>query len=412
MKTIWIVYPYGGIIGEKFLEARHIRFGRMLAENGYRVIFWTANFSHTFKTVRSRGWKKIKVADNFYIQLVPSVPYEKNISIGRVRFEMKFSRSLAHAWKKSRQPDLILTAGTGLVTAFYPVWPYVRDKDIPVIYDIMDIHLFNSYMEQHHRLLSPAAKLLTHNIEKREKPFFKNVSAVCGLGKNQIEIAKQLVKKEKQKDVPSCLVYNGIDVKAFRNNMDKPVTLPLPAKDEGWTWCVYAGSLGPSYDIPTILNCADRIHENGEKIRFIIAGAGPQAELVREASARNDRIIYLGALDPSDLPALYSRCDIGMCTYAAYSTVDMPDKFYDYTSAGLAVINSLQGEIRDYVVENQVGLQYQAEDPGSLYDNILKVRGSIETYQQNAYDIAERFDINIMLKSLLEMINGLMCARD
>ena len=57
MKTIWIVYPYGDIIGEKFLEARHIRFGRKLAEKGYKVIYWTSNFSHTFKRVRSEGWR-------------------------------------------------------------------------------------------------------------------------------------------------------------------------------------------------------------------------------------------------------------------------------------------------------------------------------------------------------------------
>ena len=171
MKTIWIIYPYGDIIGEKFMEARHIRFGRMLSKNGYRVIYWTSNFSHAFKKLRSKGWKTIKVCDNFDIKLVPSTPYKKNISIRRALFELNYSRTLSKAIYKAKKPDLILTAGTGLMTAFYPVWPYIKDNRVPVIYDIMDVHLFNSYMGQHHKLLVPFARLLTKFIEHREEPF-------------------------------------------------------------------------------------------------------------------------------------------------------------------------------------------------------------------------------------------------
>ena len=77
------------------------------------------------------------------------------------------------------------------MTAFYPVWPYIKDNDVPTIYDIMDVHLFNSYMEQHHKALVPFAKVLTNNIVRREKPFYQHINAVCGLGINQVEIAKR-----------------------------------------------------------------------------------------------------------------------------------------------------------------------------------------------------------------------------
>lgn len=405
MKTIWIVYPYGGIVGEKFLEARHIRFGRKLAENGYKVIYWTANFSHTFKKKRSNGWKTVPVCKNFCIKLVPSGSYKKNISIGRAKFEIKYSKSLAEGFKRQRKPDLILTAGTGLMTAFYPVWPYAKDNQIPVIYDIMDVHLFNSYMEQHHKVLLPIARLLTHNIEKRERPFYKYVNAVCGLGKNQVEIAK---KRTGKTDIPTVLVYNSIVVEEFRRKMNSQCEVKLPEKLEGEVWCVYAGSLGPSYDIETLLQCAERVRDNDEKVQFIIAGAGPQQELVEEMSKQNDRITYLGSVDPEWLPAIYKKCDIGLSTYASYSTVDMPDKFYDYTAAGLAIVNSLQGEIKNYVKE--AGVQYKAEDSTSLYNAIKRCCENLDSFKQASWHLAERFDFNKQMEPLLELINEILGA--
>lgn len=400
MKTIWIVYPYGEIMGEKYLEARHIRFGRMLAKNGYKVIFWTANFSHGFKKMRSDGWKEINVCDNFDIELVPSSAYKNNISLGRIRFEINYSRSLAKAFEERKAPDLIITAGTGLITAFYPVWPYFKKHAVPTIYDIMDVHLFNSYMEQHHKILLPLAKLLSNNIEKREKSFYENVSAICGLGRNQVDIA---IKRTGRPDIPACLIYNSIDVSEFRKKMEYPCQIDFPEKKDGNIWCVYAGSLGPSYDIEAILACAE---ESDDCFHYIIAGIGPKAKMVEEAAKRNSRITFLGAVDPAWLPSIYQKCDIGLCTYASYSTVDMPDKFYDYVAAGLAVVNSLQGEIKEYV--QNVGMQYQAEDSRSLYMAIKKISGNLAEYKNESWKLAERFDWNNQMKTLQDMINAIL----
>ena len=403
MKTIWIIYPYGAIAGENFLEARHIRFGKMLASNGYKVIFWTSNFSHGLKKFRSDGWKTVNVCKNFDIELVPTNSYKSNISIGRVLYEVNFSRNLAKRFSIINKPDLIITAGTGLVTAFYPIGDYVKKNHVPVIYDIMDVHLFTGYMEQHHNKLVPFAKLLTKNIEKREQSFYENVSAVCGLGRNQLMIAK---KRTGKPDIPTCLVYNGIVVSEFRKKMELPCQANLPTKKEDEVWCVYAGSLGPSYDIGSVLACADMAKHNSDKIRFVIAGVGPQGNLVEAASKENSQITYLGSVDPNWLPAIYKKCDIGLCTYASYSTVDMPDKFYDYAAAGLGIVNSLQGEIKEYV--KKAGVQYEAENSDSLYEAIKKTIAHLKDYRNASYKLANKFDLNEQMKPLLQMVNSLI----
>ena len=407
MKKIWIIYPYGEIIGEKYLEARHIRFGRILAENGYRVVFWTANFSHVFKKRRSESWKRINVCENFDIQLVPTGDYRSNISLKRAGFEMQYARALSYAFKKLKKPDLIITAGTGLLSAFRPVWPYMKESNVPVIYDIMDIHLFEGYMRQHMKPLAPAARLATRALERREAPFYHAVSGVCGLGKNQLEIA---VKRTGNPEIPRCLVYNGIDINHFREQMELPLSVELPEKEKDWIWCAYAGSLGPSYDISSLIEAAERIRKEEKKIRFIVAGAGPQEDQLREAAAKNDRLVFLGSVKPEELPAIYRQCDIGLCPYAAYSTVDMPDKFYDYCAAGLAVVNSLSGEISGYIKDRNAGIQYQAENADSLYDAVIRLSDEslLKRCQESAYQLAEQFDLRNLMKPLLAMIHDII----
>lgn len=187
--------------------------------------------------------------------------------------------------------------------------------------------------------------------------------------------------------------------------MELPCKVKLPKKQDDEIWCVYAGSLGPSYDIEPLLACTEKAKMEN-RIKFIIAGARPQEKLVKEASKKNDKIIYLGSVDPDWLTAIYKKSDIGLCTYASYSTVDMPDKFYDYIAAGLAIVNSLQGEIKEYVAEADV--QYTAENSENLYEAIKKAILDLEKYKAASYKLAEKFDLNNQMKPLLELINKLV----
>lgn len=406
MMTIWFIYPYGPIVDEKMLDFRYVRFGKVLAEKGYRVVWWTTNYSHGLKQRRCKGWKTIEVCTNFTIELVPVPSYKKNISIRRVFFELFFAKKLGTKFKKVHKPDLIMTSGTGLFSAFRPVWPYMKKKNVPVIYDIMDVHLVNAYMTLHHKLISPGVKLITWIASLLERKFYNSVSGVCALGRNQLEIA---LDRTGNRDVPSCLVYNGIYVDEFRKNMINTCLEIVPKKEPGWIYCIFAGALGPSYDIETVIKCAQISENNNDKIKFLIAGSGPQAIMLENAAKQTDRVVFLGQLAPKDLIPIYGKCDVGLCTYAAYSTVDMPDKFYDYCAGGMAIVNSLQGEVKEHVLKNSLGYQYVAGDAESLYECISKFKNkdNLNNCKKNAYSIGEQFDMKNFIIPLVNMIDEL-----
>ena len=144
----------------------------------------------------------------------------------------------------------------------------------------------------------------------------------------------------------------------------------------------------------------------GKAVAFLIAGSGPQEEIVKRIATENSHVIYLGILKPEELAPVYRYSDIGLCTYADYSTVDMPDKFYDYTAAGLGIVNSLQGEVKDYV--KNTGGQYEAENSESLYAAIKKTITRLKEYKDASYKLANRFDLHEQMKPLLQMVNNLI----
>ncbi len=406
MKTIWFIYPYGPLPEEKTLDVRYIRFSKVLSNMGYKCTWWTANFSHGLKKRRSEGWKTISVNENISIELVPTCSYKKNISICRVIFELMFASNLGKKIREREKPDIIMTSGTGLFTAFRPCWPYMKEMDVPVIFDIMDVHMINSYMAEHHKIIAPFVKMITNIVHRREKVFYENIAGVTGLGRGQLEIAK---KRVGNREIPSCLVYNGIYVDEFRKKLKQPCSLMLPTKKSEEVWCVYAGALGPSYDIDTIIKCAQLCKERSKNIKFIIAGGGHFAELIKNEENENPNVVFLGRLSPEQLIPVYQHCDIGLCTYASYSTVDMPDKFYDYCAAGLAIINSLQGEVKDQINKRKLGLQYKAGNPLSLYESIEKLSDYylLRECKSNAYASGEVFDLKNQMIPLVKMIDQL-----
>ncbi|KZE38890.1 hypothetical protein AV656_08295 [Bhargavaea cecembensis] len=409
MKTVWLVNPYGPIEGEDWRTYSFNQFGRYLSNRNFKVIWWTANFAHHFKNYRSNGWKDIQVNENFIIRLVPTSSYKKNISIGRFKKDIVFAKNSYKKFKESERPDIIVSADNPL-TMNYPTFKYAADHNIPVVYDQMD--LWPEFIEKvAGKNTRKVLKILFRPVYRQRKKNYQQLAGVVALGSNYlkkaIEIEPTLIKK------PQALIYNGIDVNKFREKLNNQIdikNLPLH-KEENEVWCVFAGTLGPSYDVETIIECAKIFNQNeNNNIRFIVAGSGPLEGKVKEASKKLDNFCYIGKLLPEDLIPVYGKCDIGLSTYSANSNVDMPDKFYDYTAAGLAVVNSLQGEVREHIERKNAGINYAAGNIESFYNSIQHVseKEKLALLKKNSYQMAIEFDENKQNRKLLEVINKVL----
>jgi glycosyltransferase involved in cell wall biosynthesis len=370
--TIWLLCAYGPIPGEHWRDHRYTIIGKALSAAGHDVIWWTANFSHHFKRFRSSNWEDRKVGERFCIRLVPTSGYSRNISFGRLRYELLFAwRTYRRALDESR-PDCIMVTDPPQVVGRISIWLARRFK-CPVVFDAMDLwpELFSLALPAGLRVLAPVLFSPLYLLRRRN---YVHAAAVVSLCETYRRVVLRHIPAPRH--VTSMTIFNGIDVAQFRESMQRLAQVPgLPLKGTGEVWAIYAGSLGVNYDLLTLMEAAAMLEQHGASMRIVVAGEGPLAvalkAFIRDRSLRN--LTYLGSLSPDDLALVYKQCDVGICPYGPLSNVAMPDKAYDYMAAGLPLVNSLKGELADYIQTQRIGLPYRAGDPSSLTDSLERI---------------------------------------
>ncbi|MDV3752648.1 glycosyltransferase family 4 protein [Elizabethkingia anophelis] len=411
--NIILINPYGPIPipEEKWREYRFTIIGNYLSSLGHNVIWYTSSFSHHFKKQRSAGWKDISINDNFKIRLVPTPGYDKNISFGRFFRDLIFSYKV-YNFHFDEKPDLIFYSESPLSFG-YAGYKLARKLSVPVIYDQMDLWpelIINSFPKKMRKFFN----ICFYPVFRNRKKVYSDLDGFMSLAQPYMDIPMNIVPSLKNK--PNVVIYNGIDVSEFRenNNPDPELLKKLPLKKEGELWYTFAGTLGPSYDILNLLNVAKKVINNkNNSIKFLIAGDGPLKKEVQEFIAENgsETVLYLGKLKPESLSFLYSKSDVGLSIYTEISNVEMPDKFYDYTAAGLPVINSLKGEVGSIVEKERVGLNYIPDNTDSLFNSIIKLHNDEfkrKEYAENSYKIGSVFDKNHQIKKIDLFIDQVM----
>lgn len=410
MKTVWLINPYGPIEGENWRDYSFNQFGKYLSSNGYKVVWWTSNFAHHFKKYRSNGWEDIVINNDYIIRLVPTIKYNKNFSFKRFLRDIDFGIKIRKNAKKHNLPDIIIEYANPLNFGV-PTYRLWKKNHIPYIINQMDIWP-EFVLNQTSSIFKPMLRLLLIPIYKIRKKVYNNSQGLIALGSNYLNFATGIMKN---KNKPSALIYNGVDVFKFRENMKNSLTPELlrilPKKDKDEIWFVFAGTFGPSYDILALIEAANCAKSENLKVKFLLAGSGPLVENVELVMKSNETIIYLGSLLPHQLAPIYNLCDVGLATYSSKSNVDMPDKFYDYTASGLAILNSLTGEVKDFIEEKKCGLNYKASNSKDLF-NKIKVFISdgllLDEFKINSWELGDFFDLNNQNKHLIKVIEQVL----
>jgi glycosyltransferase involved in cell wall biosynthesis len=142
-------------------------------------------------------------------------------------------------------------------------------------------------------------------------------------------------------------------------------TSPEPVAIE----CVYAGTLESGQDLDVLAGAARLLSATGVKATIHVAGTGAgEASLARAADAIGGscRLQVHGLLPRQAYVNLLSRCDVGLVCVKPESLVAVPYKACDFAAAGLAIVNSLPGELQRLIDEHAAGVAYTAGDAASL----------------------------------------------
>jgi glycosyltransferase involved in cell wall biosynthesis len=383
--SIWLVNPFDDVPGEGLPAMRYWSLARVLAQRGHDVTWWSANWSHRRKTVRTAPLGVLE-DEGFAVRLVAVRPYENNVSLARLASHRDFGRNferLAHETVASGQlerPDLIVASLPPLESPEAAVRIAGR-LDAALVIDVQDL-----WPETFERLVpGPAflrrllAPFFLRSMRERRRAVLAAADAVSATCRTHLEA----VGPEIRPDAPRHVCYLGSYLQEFP---EPPRVLdavpaagasgqpPVPPPLE----CVYAGSLEAGQDLDALVAATRQLSADRVAATIHVAGTGSLKPMLCRAAGSLPgpcRIEVHGLLARADYVALLARCDVGLVLVKPESHVALPNKACDYAAAGLAIVNSLPGELARLVDEHAAGLTYAAGDGASLARVITSLAG-------------------------------------
>jgi len=169
----------------------------------------------------------------------------------------------------------------------------------------------------------------------------------------------------------------------------------------------YVGSFGKSYELDLVVKVARQLLRNGEsRVHFVLAGDGEQyVKLIGEDCPAN--VTLTGWLNQGEIATLLQHSSIGLVPCRSVAGT-LPNKVFDYLSAGVPIISSLEGEMQRLIAEQNLGFSYPAGSAQGLLQRVqclasdkslreLQAQNAREAYRRlyNADAIYESFATHI-----------------
>lgn len=401
---IWLITIFEQTPVDKVFSTRFVSIANEAVKRGHQVSFFGSTFKHNTKTQRFEQTTEIEEDENYRLIFVKSETYSQNISLKRLMAHNKFSKELLKVLKKRQEmPDVILMAFPP-ISLSYKVSKWANEKNIPLIIDIIDPWP-DSFKTAVPKSVRSLFDLSIKGLGAKVANSFKNATHVTAISKQYLEWAEKLAEKK----LETTCFYPASNFEFKQNQINR---IPEKSK-EGFNELVviYAGSLASSYDITCILKAADMLEKKyGDKIKFKIAGAGPQEKLINSYISEHSNLEFFGLLAKDDLTKQYFLSHLGLTQHIKGATQSVTYKLFDLLSAGLPILNSLESEMKEIIVDEKVGLHNDPGNARQLVENIemfYKNPNLIKEFRENGFRLTkEKGDTKIVYKNFVDLLEA------
>lgn len=375
-----------------------------LAKAGYRVDLITSAFQHWDKAQRDISNPMYR-KNEFNIVFIDAPNYSKNITPARVHNHTVVTRRLAAHFRSQGDYDLVLAKVPPNDMALACA-KYAEAAGIPFVVDVNDLWPEAMRMVFDVPVLS---SMLFHGFKRDAEEVYARTAAAIGTSD---EYAMR-PSKHMAHPIPHITVYVGNDVAAF--DAEAEANASIAQKPEGEFWVTYAGTIGTSYDIRTMVRAADHLKRCGhEDVRMMILGDGPLAAELRQLAAQlGCNCTFLGYRPHEEMAAYLAKSDILVNSFVKKAPQSIVSKIGDYLAAGKPMINTLANEeFTQKVTHDGFGVNVASEDPDALAGAILELQARPELREQMgkaARRIAEeQFDRPRSYQRIVELVDELL----
>lgn len=290
-------------------------------------------------------------------------PSHDRSSLRRVLTYSSFMASAAcFGLPRTRRPDIVYyfdnLPTTGLLASFI-----ARIRGASLVQHIADLWP-DSVLESGFAGAGAAGRLATwglghwmHHLYRRAdgisvlSPGFKRILLERGVPEAKVEV-----------------VYNWADEDLFFPATRDPSLCRELGLGDGLN-VVYAGNLGRLQALDTVLAAAELLRDDA-RIRFVIAGSGPDEPRLRDLAARSNlpNVRFIGRLPLDRMNALNSCADVLLVHLKdrPISRATIPSKTQVALASARPVLMGVRGDAATLIEDARAGLTFEPEDASGL----------------------------------------------
>jgi glycosyltransferase involved in cell wall biosynthesis len=335
-KTIWIISKYASSAVYGF-ESRLFALAREFGKSGRTPVIISSDSNHLASFPRFKERYTREVLGGCETWWIRTLRYGKTVSVRRVLSWLDFELKLLLMPKKRLpKPDIIIVSSLSLLTILNGVWLRRRYR-CTLIFEIRDIWPLTLVEEGGFSNSNPLVKLLAWV----ERYGYRRSDLVIGTMPN---LAAHVAAVAGQ-DIPCECVPFGFDPSAFETQEPLPPGYPVEQIPEGRFVIGYAGSIGLTNAMDTIVDCARALAAD-ERFFFVFLGSGDLRDRYIEETRDLDNVVFLPKVKRTQVQAVLRRCDL-----LYFAVHDSPvwefgmslNKLIDYLMAAKPVLASYSG---------------------------------------------------------------------
>jgi len=369
----------------------------LLANNNFDTELITSDFSHNKKIKREKINSK---SYNYKITFISEPQYSNNVSFKRFYSHYKMGKNLKKYLDKRKKPDIIYCAVPSLDVAKVAA-NYAKKNNVKFIIDIQDLWPEAFEMIFKIPIISP---IIFFPFRKKANYIYNSADKIVSVSDSYTMRAL----KNNNKCEKSSSIYIGTDLSEFDKMAEINKYLEKPDNE---IWIAYAGTLGNSYDLISIIDALNILNLQGIlNIKFIVMGDGPlKSKFENYAKIKKVNANFVGRLTYGEMVGLLKACDIAVNPIKKNSAASIINKHGDYAAAGLPVLNTQESqEYRNLIEEYEAGINCINNDAKDISSKILKLYNDKKlrsTMGRNSRRLAEeKFDRKVSYLKILEML--------
>jgi glycosyltransferase involved in cell wall biosynthesis len=407
------------IAGETRGYTRYWSLANMAAQAGFEVDLITSRFQHWDKAHRDLDALDLSACP-FNLVFIDEPGYARNLSLQRIRSHRHAARNLRR-FLQSAKPYRLIYAEIPPNDVALSSARFAAEQGIPFIVDVNDLWPEAMRMVFDVPVISD---LLLYPFARDAREVYRRASAVVGTSDEYA--ARPFADRpadcppnrspNRPPNIEALTVYVGNELDEFDAGAAAAASYAAALRDSQTFWVTYAGTLGASYDIATMIRAAALLAQRGLRdIETLILGDGPNRASLEELARTLAAPVRFGGYTPyAEMAACLKASDILVNSLVRKAPQSIVNKIADYLAAGKPLLNTGSSpELRAKIAAQGLGVSIEAENPELLattIEELYRDPARRSRMAQAARHVAEtEFDRKVSYQRIIDLIRRTMC---